>query len=105
MTITPPTTGPKIGATTTIIVAIAAARPSRSRPAARVSIVVSNGHMTPAAAPWTRRNTIRLAMSHAAPASTEPTRNTARQHSHTRLLPKRSDTHWASGIAIPIASR
>lgn len=44
-------------------------------------------------------------MSHAAPASTEPTRNTPRQHSHTRLLPKCSDTHWASGIAIPIASR
>jgi hypothetical protein len=86
-TIRPPATGPKIGTTTTIVAAMAAARPRRRLPAAVASIVLRSGNISPAAAPCTSRNPIRAPMFQAAPARTEPARKTASEYSHTRFCP------------------
>jgi hypothetical protein len=49
--------------------AIVIMRPGRLLPAAWTSIVIANGMISPADAPWARRNTIRMLMFQAAHAN------------------------------------
>ena len=101
----PPRTGPRIGARLPGVTTNAIARPSRSLPADSARIVRINGSSIPPPSPWRTRNAMRLPMDHAAPESTEPSRNSARQLSHIRRAPKRWTDQAVSGTTMISASR
>jgi hypothetical protein len=92
--ITPPTTGPKSGTITITVIATVIMRPSRLRPAAWVSSVVSSGIITPGGRALDHAEHDRAGHVRCRPGQ-------PRQHSLARLLPNRSDTQRAAGIAVP----
>jgi hypothetical protein len=51
--------------------------------------------------PCTTRKVISEPMFHAAPAATDPARNSESENSHVRLAPKRASAHPLNGITIP----
>ena len=75
-------------------------RPTRAGPAARVSSVMPTGMIMPPPIPCRTRKPIRLPSDQAAPESIEPARNRPTDAIHTRLPPKRSVAHPASGITL-----
>jgi hypothetical protein len=105
LTISPPTTGPKIGTMTMGKLAVAISRPSRLGPAAWTSSIVTMGSMSPAPMPWISRNTIRLPMFQAAPEATDPARNSVSEDSHIRLAPNRAAAQTVTGMAMAMVSR
>jgi len=102
--IAPPITGPKTGASSIGTPITLITRPIRAGPAAWARIVCPTGRIIPAPRPWMTRKPISDPADQAAPASTEPARNSSRAASHTRLAPSRSAAHPVTGMTEAKAS-
>lgn len=104
-TIRPPAAGPSTGTTTAGNVTVAIRRPRLRPPAAPTSNVVTIGCISPPPTPCSTRNAIRLPMSHASPAATDPATNSNSDPIQTFRAPHRCAAHPLSGTAMDRASR
>ncbi len=100
----PPSTGPKTGASSIGTPITLITRPIRCGPAAWARMVCPTGRIIPAPSPWMTRKVISEPTDHAAPARSEPARNTSSAASQTRLAPNRSAAHPVTGITVANAS-
>ena len=103
-TIAPPSTGPKIGASSIGTPIRLITLPIRCGPAAWARIVWPTGRIIPAPTPCSTRKPISDPIDQDAPASVDPSRNRSSEASQTRLAPKRSLPHPVSGITLAKAS-
>ena len=102
--IAPPSSGPNTGASSIGTPITLITRPIRCGPAAWARMVCPMGRIIPAPSPCSTRKATSDPIDQAAPASTEPARNTSSAKIHARLAPNRSAAHPVSGMTVAKAS-
>ena len=103
--ISPPSTGPMIGASRVGTPRMDITRPIRWGPAALAMIVWPTGMIMPPPTPWSTRKKIRLSDDQASPHRAEPTVNRTSDVIQVRLAPNRSTVHPDIGMTMARARR
>ena len=96
--ITPPSVGPRTGASIAGTATMLITRPIRDGPAASAIISWPIGRIMPPPSPWSTRNTISSSIEVAKPHSAEPRTNSTSETSQTDFAPNRRDAQPETGI-------
>ena len=100
----PPKIGPRIGATTTVMLQRPSAMPTFSLGNTRTIRVCDIGMIGPPLSPWKIRNTIRASRLRDSPQSSENSAKPMIAVMNTRTAPKRAASHPESGTQIASAT-
>ena len=99
----PPRIGPRIGPSSIGIPMTAITRPTRSGPAALVSIVMPSGMSMPPPSPCSTRKVISAVMFQDNPHRIEPIKNAVSAPMYSRLVPNRSAAQPVTGMTVASA--
>ncbi len=103
--ISPPTVGPRIGASIAGTATRLITRPIRLGPAASAIIICPIGRIMPPPTPCSTRNRISSGADEAIPHSAEPAVNSTSDNRYTGLAPNRRAAQPETGITAASASR